>query len=584
MKFSKLKPVFQSAFGLDLRSLAFGRIALALVILYDLCDRVADLSAHYSDLGLYPVELAKKVNTVWMLSIHSIDGSYGYQLSIFMIAFISAFMLLVGYKTKWVTPICWFLLMSVQNRNPIICYGADSVLRMAIFWGMFLPWGKRYAIDALSVAKSEIPKKVAHIGSMAYILQIFFIYFFTAILKDGDPWRTDFTAVYYAMSLDELKTDFTDLLYPHYELMKGLTIATLIYELLGAFLIFMPNWRIRLFGIIGFVLMQIGFWLFLRLGIFPITNICVLIALIPGECWDLIHNKAKRTKKVLLYYDDDCGFCKKMIRMFSRSCFVRNIDSKAAQTDQQLLTLMNKENSWIVSIDNKQYLRFDAVIAVLKQSYILFPIASILNFAPFRKLGNLIYTTIAKHRHGYCKVPKKPLWTFNQVQYNTLTTVVVSFALSFTATVNIISVNKNIKLPEALDNFSKSVSIKQNWAMFAPYPYKGDGWYVSVAELENGTYYDIMNNQEVNWEKPPKISAQYKTARWGKFIRNVRKKKFKAILPFYSAFLGREWNRNHPKELHVKKFNLFFIMEKTGEDYEVTLMDKRRLIQQHYSN
>lgn len=584
MILSKLKPMFQSAFGLDLRSLAFGRIALALVIIYDLYDRVCHLTAHYTDAGLYPVELAKKVNSVWMLSIHSIDGSYTYQLLIFIIAFITAFMLLIGYKTKWITPICWFLLMSVQNRNPIICYGADSVLRMAIFWGIFLPWGKRYAVDAMSLAKNEIPKKVAHIGSMAYILQIFFIYFFTAILKDGAPWRTEFTAVYYAMSLDELKTDFTDLLYPHYELMKGLTIATLIYEFAGAFLLFIPNWRVRLFGVFGFVLMQLGFWFFMRLGIFPITNICVLIALIPGELWDMIHYKAKRNEEVILYYDDDCGFCKKMVRMFSRSCFVRNIHIKTTQSDSALFDTMERENSWIVSIEGKQYLRFDAVIEVLSKSYILFPIATLLRIPLFRKIGNKVYKSIAKHRHGYCKVPRKRKWNFDQINYQTLTIIVVSFALTFTATVNIISVNKNIEIPEALDNFSKSVSIKQNWAMFAPYPYKGDGWYVSVAELENGTYYDIMNNQVVDWEKPAKVSAQYETARWGKFIRNVRKKRFKAILPFYSAYLGRNWNENHPKELHVKKFNLFFIMEKTGENYELILMNKRRLIQQHYSN
>ena len=54
----RLQKGFRDVFSLDLRSLAAFRVALALVLLYDLADRSRDLAAHYTEQGVFPVAQA----------------------------------------------------------------------------------------------------------------------------------------------------------------------------------------------------------------------------------------------------------------------------------------------------------------------------------------------------------------------------------------------------------------------------------------------------------------------------------------------------------------------------------------------
>jgi hypothetical protein len=57
-------------FGFDLRSLALFRIALALVVLVDLSVRFSQVTAHYSELGVLPLESLSKVFTgLFLLSV-----------------------------------------------------------------------------------------------------------------------------------------------------------------------------------------------------------------------------------------------------------------------------------------------------------------------------------------------------------------------------------------------------------------------------------------------------------------------------------------------------------------------------------
>ena len=62
-------------FSLDKRSLALGRIAVALVIMGDICNRARWLSEHYTDTGIIPRSLAiEKLFFPTWFSFHFIAG------------------------------------------------------------------------------------------------------------------------------------------------------------------------------------------------------------------------------------------------------------------------------------------------------------------------------------------------------------------------------------------------------------------------------------------------------------------------------------------------------------------------------
>lgn len=138
-----LELYFRKVFTVDLRALALMRIWVAGIILIDLAIRATDLEAHYSNMGVLPLHVLHQ--HLWLpqfFSFHTLSGLWQFQLILFALAALCALCLLLGYKTRIATVLSWLLLLSLQNRNPLVIQGGDHLLRMLLFWGMFLPWGK----------------------------------------------------------------------------------------------------------------------------------------------------------------------------------------------------------------------------------------------------------------------------------------------------------------------------------------------------------------------------------------------------------------------------------------------------------
>ena len=133
--------------GLDLRSLALFRMCAALVVLADLALRARDLRAHYTDDGVLPQAYFLVDKTRW--SLHLLSGSAYFQAALFVLAAVFALLLLVGYRTRLATFVTWLLLLSLQSRNWMILNSGDVVLRLTLFWSLFLPLGARFSVDSL---------------------------------------------------------------------------------------------------------------------------------------------------------------------------------------------------------------------------------------------------------------------------------------------------------------------------------------------------------------------------------------------------------------------------------------------------
>src|SRR3989338_5467486 len=79
-------------FGIDIRSLAIFRIALALLIIFDLYFRLPDLEVFYTDEGIFPRSFAfySFIFHTFGTSIHHMSGNYAVQLILFFISFVLA--------------------------------------------------------------------------------------------------------------------------------------------------------------------------------------------------------------------------------------------------------------------------------------------------------------------------------------------------------------------------------------------------------------------------------------------------------------------------------------------------------------
>jgi hypothetical protein len=288
------------AFEADLRSLALARIGLGLVLLGDLSIRSLALRAHYTDFGVLPRENIGLSLNKWRICLHLVTGSTPGEAVLFLLAALSALALLLGYRTRLATVVCWVLTFSLQNRNPMVLTGGDTVLRCLLFWGCFMPLGARWSLDRRlrSPTGSEdgklAAKTVVGAGVAAWMFQVFLVHFFAGALKTGAEWRSDFTALYYALQIDQLQLPMGALLLKlPLSVLKAMTASIMVAEMVFPFLLFpvlfgLERWRhgIRLAVVLALMSFHLGLIFTLRLGIFPWVNLVSLAVFLPPLVWD----------------------------------------------------------------------------------------------------------------------------------------------------------------------------------------------------------------------------------------------------------------------------------------------------------
>ena len=255
----------RTVFGIDLRTLALFRVCLGLWLLADLINRAGHLVAHYTDIGVFPRATAVEYLSDWRLSIHFVNGSAWFQATLFIIAGLLALCLVLGYRTRIVTVVSWFLLLSLQNRNPVLLQGGDNLVLMLLFWGMFLPLGARFSVDAaVNDATEHVPNRYFSVATMALLIQCMSVYFFSALLKSDPTYLPAGTAIYDALQLDAYSTPMGRWLLGFPVLMQLLTYFVWVLEVIGPFLIFLPLFfvPVRLAFQTLFILMHVGFFLF----------------------------------------------------------------------------------------------------------------------------------------------------------------------------------------------------------------------------------------------------------------------------------------------------------------------------------
>ncbi len=286
--------VWRRVFGLDVRSLAVLRIGLGLVLLGNLCDLTPDIGAFFSDEGLLPRTARMQLNASevatapphWC-SLHMLSGATWCQELLIGAAIVLSGCVVLGYRTSWALFGSWILLVGLQARNPLILIGGDDVLRCLLFWCLFLPLGACWSLDARRTGPPP-QRTICNAASAALLIQLACIYVFSGLLKSDPPWRSEFTALYLALSGDHHTTRLGLALLDYPRLLQVLTLATLVLEMAGPLALFMP-WRtarLRMAVIASFWGLHLGILATMDVGIFSPICMVYWTALLPAAFWD----------------------------------------------------------------------------------------------------------------------------------------------------------------------------------------------------------------------------------------------------------------------------------------------------------
>lgn len=528
MKIAKLNQLI----GLDLRSLAICRIATALLILIDLTFRIGDLTAHYTDQGILSRDvLAQLTGDPLNWSLHSVNGTWLFQLILFAIQAVFAFGLLIGFRTTIVTVASWVLLTSLHNRNPMILDNSDLVLQLILFWNMFLPWGSRFSVDAASFPESRLAcKRVLSAGTFALTAQFVFIYVFAALQKTGPHWTTDGSAIYFALSLESHALPFARILL---QLPRGLlefaTFATWWFELIGPFLIFIPlqNSRARTAVVAAFMLFHAGMGVCLAVGLFPLISMAMVVALLPSSFWDrYVFRRVVQFRRCF-----DRGAARQS--MTSHAAVLRNRFVK------RLRGLLISVQPPVRRIASGRWQRRAAPRTWRESSTMCFVPLFLIGYVLLWNLGTLPGSRIGVGR-----------WSF----------------------------------------IGNALRLDQAWVMYAPFPYTDDGWFVIEGRTRDGNTFDLFHfamtgesRDQVIPEKPDCISQTFKNGRWQKYIGRLWDSRDAAHRRHFADYLRRQWNSKHNSHQSLVELRMFYMLERTRQ-YRIPAIQPTLIYSNTYDN
>ena len=128
------------AIALPARGLALFRRSLGVLCLLDAAQRLSQARLLYSDEGVLPRwALFEYFPNGGAWSLYCLSGHF---------LFVSALLLATGAlgarqawgkAPRWARVALWVLMMSAQQRNPAVIDAADDLLRLMLFWDVFLP-------------------------------------------------------------------------------------------------------------------------------------------------------------------------------------------------------------------------------------------------------------------------------------------------------------------------------------------------------------------------------------------------------------------------------------------------------------
>ncbi len=585
-------------FELDTRSLALFRVLLGATLVADLLFRASDIPTFYTDNGVLPrAPLVGQYIDPFHVSFHLASGAASVQYALFAVALLCALAFIFGFRTRLATFLSWLLLLSLHNRNFMVLSGSDQLLRLLLFWAMFLPVGASYSLDR-ALVNARRPRAddrptptsgrtFVSVGSAAFILQICCVYLFSAVLKSDPAWWREGSALYYALSIDYLTTPLAKMLLQFPSVVRVLSWLSIALEAAAPALLFVPRVqpRLRTLVVLVFMLFHLGMLPFLTLGTFPFVSVAAWAALLPTRFWEkrLAHAR-RRAGTTTIYYDGDCGFCRRALEVVRTFLAIGETRVVRAQDEAEIDAEMRRLNSWIIVTESgERKSKFDAFVHLCRLSPVARVFAPLLAWRPVMRLGTRIYEWVARSRAGLGRPaarlrPERPF-----LRATVISNLVAAVLLAYVLAWNVGTITDyRWGVPESARWFGVLFRLDQQWGMFAPFPRKSDGWLVIPGTLAGGAEVDLFRDgAPVSWEKPARVSALFANAYRQKYMENLLDARLSGVLLLYGQHLCRAWNAEHSGGETLNSFEINYVEELTPPPGEPTAAPRRISVWKH---
>lgn len=186
---------------IDLAPAGLLRIAFGVLAAGSLLDLAPILTAGFSDQGFLPSD--GRFPHLGQLGPLDFGNSQALAIGLWGLMVVGLAAFIAGYHTRLATLVVWLCFSRFTRANPQLFDASDQVIKLVLFFSLFIPLGNRYALDARRARLRGKP--LARTGWALPLrvlqLQVCWIYLSTFLLKlPGETWRNG-TAVHLALGM-----------------------------------------------------------------------------------------------------------------------------------------------------------------------------------------------------------------------------------------------------------------------------------------------------------------------------------------------------------------------------------------------
>ncbi|MCP2635305.1 HTTM domain-containing protein [Microbacterium sp. HD4P20] len=219
----------------------------------------------------------------------------------YAVLIVLALLFLVGFKTRWVTPVLLVFWVGLSTNSTLLTNGGDTLMRIILLFVVFANLSQHFSVDAWLRRRSQaagrepralpqwLPRWLVNWAHNTVLIlcwyQILLVYLVSSLLKlAGEEW-VEGTAIYYALSIDQFRVFpvLSDLVWQFTPaIVLGSWLALWVQLLLPVLAIWRPTRYIAVALITG---MHLGIAILLSLWPFSLAMIALDLLLVRDTSW-----------------------------------------------------------------------------------------------------------------------------------------------------------------------------------------------------------------------------------------------------------------------------------------------------------
>jgi hypothetical protein len=503
----------------DFQSLSLFRIVFAAYLLGDFFVHVPFFADLYGNNGILPLDVLSAEPLAGVALISPILRGFEDLGVRTMLPFVYPAALVafgVGWWTRWATATVFVLNSYMFWRNPYVRNGAEYLAHLLLLWCLFLPLNRYWSIDAALDPRSR-ERAYPVLPFLAMRLQISSLYVFAGIYKLASrPW-IDGSALTWSLQDNIFGARPVGLLLVHHfpHLLYATNYAVIAFQLAFPFLVYCP-WRnnpTRGFALIVAAVLHVSFIVCLTVGGFPYLCLIMLLLLIPdGWVTHLLRERRERLGRVAIFYEPDCGFCKRVSLLLREFLLSPTAQVRPASDDPTAMRLLVENKSWVVrDYDGGFHLKWRAMAFLIWQNPLTRWLAWLSDQPFLRHPLDGLYDFIGAHRRSLGALTRTLVSMRQEHPISWPTQALCGMLTVFALLSNISSIERpaidafglakaerpsGLVMPTWFFELVVDLQVWQDWPLFVPPPHWNRNYRIT-SRMADGSTVDLMQRLPV---------------------------------------------------------------------------------------